>query len=138
MTQTNEDYVSFETAKLLKEKGFDWYTYAYYEDENNPNINLRASKAINWNKTEFISKPTLQMAMKWLREAHDVTIVIDTNDIWLGEGNRFFWCKIYYKMGNRIEIKWYYDPSKPKDMLRYQTYEQACESAIKYCLEKLI
>ena len=53
-----EDYVSFEVAKLLKEKGFDWYTYAYYEDEDNPNISLRGGKNINWNKTDFFSKPT--------------------------------------------------------------------------------
>lgn len=69
-----EDYVSFKTTKRLKENGFDWRTYAYYEDEDNPNISLHASKAINWNKTDFISKPTLQMAMKWLRKTHNQPI----------------------------------------------------------------
>ena len=28
-----EDYVSFETAKLLKEKGFDVYVSSFYDDE---------------------------------------------------------------------------------------------------------
>jgi len=42
----DKDFVGFETAKLLKEKGFDGHTYAYYEDEDNPNISLYAGKAI--------------------------------------------------------------------------------------------
>ena len=48
------------------------------------------------------------------------------------------WYKIYYKMGGRIEKKWYIDPSKPADILRYQTYEEACEAAIKDCLKNLL
>lgn len=145
MATITEDYVSFETAKLLKEKGFDVPCFAYhyvmphktviaYDKDFPKNSDL----CLIYTNMEFGSMPTLQMAMKWLREVHGITIIIDTNDIWLGKGNRFYWCKIYYKMGNRIEIKWYNDPSKPKDILRYQTYEQACEEAIKYCLEHLI
>lgn len=137
MITIKEDYVSFETAKLLKEKGFpipsnsfeDWVFCMYDENGN-----------IQWGcySREWYARVTLQMAMKWLREVHGVTIIIDTNDIWLGEGDRFYWFKIYYKMGNRIEIKWYNDPSNPKDILRYLTYEESVEAAIKYCLEHLI
>ena len=119
-----EDYVSFEIAKLLKEKGFDWCTYAYYEDEDNPNISLCASKAINWNKTEFISKPTLQMAMKWLREVHKIDIAV-------------------YPYGDYSSENYQFDVYKNRDLMvskdnGYMTYEQACEAAIKYCLEHLI
>lgn len=118
-----EDYVSFETAKLLKEKGFDWCTYAYYEDEDNPNISLHASKAINWNKTEFISKPTLQMAMKWLREEHDAIV-----NVFYDKDDEKWWCAEHYRMlvGEYTLIG------------HHNTYEQACEAAIRYCLENLI
>ena len=121
-----EDYVSFETAKLLKEKGFDWCTYAYYEDEDNPNISLHASKAINWNKTtEFISKPTLQMAMKWLRETFEIHCQIDCPIV------TFNW---RYGIRNLNQDEWF----TLRDMGDYETYEEAAEAAIEYCLENLI
>lgn len=37
------------------------------ENKDNPNISLYASKSINWNKTEFISKPTIQMVLKEIK-----------------------------------------------------------------------
>lgn len=121
-----EDYVSFETAKLLKEKGFDVYTYAYYEDEDNPNISLRASKAINWNKTEFISRPTLQMVMKWLREVHHIHIEVHLDSM---DGRHPIYEALYSEC---VTIR-------TDNFIDYgDTYEQACEAAIKYCLENLI
>ena len=135
MVTITEDYVSFETAKLLKEKGFNEPCLKqYYNNGELSNVSIEAKYNTIDNQ---VSAPTLQMAMKWLREVHSATIIIDTNDRWLGEGNRFYWWRIYYKMGGRIEKKWYSDPSKPTDILRYQTYEEACEAAIKYCLEDL-
>jgi len=125
-----EAYVSFETAKLLKEKGFDEFCHAYYEDEDNPNINIHGSKAINWNKTEFISKPTQQMTMRWLREVHnkycDVSYDIDY--------------KWYFQIIDLKEIVEYYYPETKHyhDETDFNTYEEAVEAAIKYCLKNLI
>lgn len=133
----DEDFVSFETAKLLKEKGFDVYTYAYYEDEDNPNVSLHASKAINWNKTEFISKPTLQTAMKWLRENHnlhvDSSIYIDTDGDVEHEYDYTYWdWTIFNSESGRMV-------AEPEiGCGRYDTYEQACDAGIKYCLEKFV
>lgn len=120
-----EDYVSFEVAKLLKEKGFDWYTYAYYEDEDDPNISLYASKAINWNKTEFISKPTLQMAMKWLRKTYK--IFFNVNYYNLDIGNK--WLQLRINRPNKIGCE-----------VSFEGFdlEEQYEKAIKYCLENLI
>ena len=33
MKEITEDYVSFETAKLLKEKGFDWDESPFYSEQ---------------------------------------------------------------------------------------------------------
>ena len=97
-----EDYVSFETAKLLKEKGFDEECQKYYGDYKYP-------------------CPTLQMAMKWLREEHKLymyTAFAGMEEVWF----------------SRI-----YDKNKHlKDLDNFNTYEQACEEGIKYCLENLI
>jgi len=125
-----EDYVSFETAKLLKEKGFDSECDYLYVDGNI--VRAQGGKC-NWNSGETLftdyknecSAPTLQMAMKWLREAHNIIIsifpTIETDMI-----VREDYSYAIYK--NKISV--------------YQncsiTYEQACEAAIKYCLEKLI
>ena len=67
-----EDYVSFETAKLLKEKGFDESTsmvYMSYGDlcKLNRYDSIRNSNYNDITKNYFeYTAPTLQMAMKWL------------------------------------------------------------------------
>lgn len=71
----NEDYVSFEVAKLLKEKGFDWECQAFY------NINgvLAASPVHTINdelEDSDIACPTLYTAQKWLREERGIEVVI--------------------------------------------------------------
>ena len=71
-----EDYVSFEVAKLLKEKGFNEATYGTYSSEGDLSL---TNPNINWNEKDlpFIAAPTLQMTMKWLREVHHIFISID-------------------------------------------------------------
>ncbi len=111
-----EDYVSFESAKLLKEKGFDEEVEGPTED-----------RAENWNiESRYFSTPTLQMAMKWLREKYSLEI---------------------YPYHNYDNSKWWYEIIKyPNSVAEYEcgkdeeldTYEEACEAAIKYCLENLI
>ena len=80
-----EDYVSFEIAKLLKEKGFDVECDYLYIDGK---VVRAQGGACNWNKGETLfadyknecSAPTIQTAMKWLREAHHyfIQIMLDT------------------------------------------------------------
>ena len=121
-----EDYVSFEIAKLLKEKGFDEQCYAYYNifyDNDGKDLKL-------WRKyphraqpnTDYLNVPTLQTAMKWLREVYGLFIRI-TEDI---TGNIFEWS--VYQKNYGCKASTYVEDS----------YEKACEVAIKYCLEHLI
>ena len=78
----NEDYVSFEVAKLLKEKGFDWPCQAFY----NANGILAASPVHTVNdelEDSDIACPTLYMAQKWLRsKGYHVEVVYMANDLW--------------------------------------------------------
>ncbi len=67
-----EDFVSFETAKLLKEKGFDWNTDKQFNLDKivgDYNITDRSRYP-----ERYLSAPTLQMAMKWLRAVHSLEI----------------------------------------------------------------
>ena len=125
-----EDYVNYELAKLLKEKGFDENTHcqylvsgAHYGEIGEYNITDR-SRNPEW----FIQAPTLQMAMKWLREVHHLEIYLEhdaiqeNNNWWYGIGKYTKGCiSIQYESGSD-----------------YATYELASETAIKYCLENLI
>jgi len=130
MAIITEEYVSFETAKLLKEKGFDEFCHAYYEDKDNPNINLHSSKAINWNKTEFISKPTQQMAMRWLREVYNICITVYPDKEKGYEA-------VLYDIKDNVEIILQSFGIYGIHIFG-DSYEQAVEAAIKYCLENLI
>lgn len=130
-----EDYVSFETAKLLKEKGFNELCHGYFRKDN-PNDLVELAQAANWNDEPFFtSRPTLQMAMKWLREVHNIHIEVRITNHSLSsliDVPRYYWIIV-----NSKEVKWM-DESTAHQPMSYETVEEACEAAIKYCLENLI
>ena len=113
-----EDYVSPETAKLLKERGFDEPCHALYHDgEDKIFFGLDEDSYRNSIlNADCYACPTLQMAMKWLREKN---IFID----------------IYHYNCRKAPFVWLifaYNKLPPR---AEQTYEQAAESAIRYILE---
>ena len=108
-----EDYCSFEVAKLLKEKGFDYKGFDYIDFEG-----------------EVIrqDRPTHQMAMKWLREIHKLHITI----LWdcgacIGKNS---FCYHIDRIDN-YEDKGY-------NKIGFDSNEEAVEAALKYSLENLI
>lgn len=86
---------------------------------------------------EFVcySAPTLQMTMKWLREAHKLHIILDIH--WLHFANQNGWM---YTISRILENGNEYVDSKgdENDKNFYSTYEEAAETAILYCLKNLI
>lgn len=107
-----EDYVSFEVAKLLKEKGFDYNGFDYIDFEG-----------------EVIrqDRPTHQMAMKWLRRKGIECVVIP---IWNTIGKQY---RSYVLSDLGDKYKDNYDSYSDNI-----SYEQAVEAAIKYCLTNII
>ena len=68
-----EQFITFETAKLAKEKGFDVETtYNYYFDETIGSSNSKQ----NWNSstTELYSRPTQALLQRWLRKIHKINV----------------------------------------------------------------
>lgn len=118
-----EDFVSYETARLLKEKGFDETVRCFY----NTRTRIFCDDCVKTKNsyTENIAAPTLQMAMKWLREVHNRYV-----EICMDKAHNFkdivFRPAIYDKSLNCL---WESD--------NFPTYEEACKAAIKYCLENL-
>ncbi len=107
-----EDYVSFETAKLLKEKGFKEPVTELFREGERP-----------------VLKITLQNAMKWLREVHNIHIVVYPYTDKEGHNWSFIFDKYAYGCWQELGI--YITDS-------WSSYEEASEVAIKYCLENLI
>ena len=130
----SEDYVSFKTSKLLKEKGFEGNINAYYHIWDNGN---RVCSVQEFSHSEaphlYIPAPTLQMAMKWLREEKKIGIEVNIN-FNLDNGNKW-----HYEYGFCIfQLSGSFKKFAECDYDGYKTYEEACEAAIRYCLENLI
>ena len=121
-----EDYVSFEVAKLLKEKGFDEYC-GYYSSDGE----YWGYCVYNHRGKDYISAPTLQMAMKWLREVHNLVVSVEPEINTDSELDLFYVFKIFEIKDTLTQL--IYNGYELCD-----SYEQACEMAIKYCLEILI
>lgn len=116
-----EDYVSFETAKLLKEKGFGSECLRFYIP--NGHGKWKYEHYHDFDISDRIECPTIQMAMKWLREVHGLYITIT---------HRFL-----HNADNDVCFGYYVNIDTAQDG-EWLTYEEACEAAIKYCLENLI
>lgn len=140
-----EDYISFETAKLLKEKGFDvstehdmWYVVEKFSTGCHWNSCTYKVGDITreYNEKCCIAMPTLQMAMKWLREEHNKIIVPSIRVIDPITGIIDCYCiGIYYTPKNNGGALCFISPTPENG---YSSYEEACEEGIKYCLENLI
>lgn len=130
-----DEYIKFETAKLLKEKGFDekcGYCYAFFDEDDIRVLELKHHISGLSLAEERYPYVTQSVAMKWLREAHNKFCDVSF-DYELG------W---YYQIVDLKEIVEYDYPEMRiyhhNDEYSFSTYEQACEAAIKYCLENLI
>jgi hypothetical protein len=122
-----EDYVSFEIAKLLKEKGFDEYC-GYYSSDGE----YWGYCTYNHRGKDYISAPTLQMAMKWLRKVHHYYIQVMLDSWAYGSHSGYY--VVIQKTDSEFEIML----ADKVDKVFYDEPEEACEAAIRYCLEKLI
>jgi hypothetical protein len=131
-----EDYVGFETAKLLKEKGFDENTSVNYFVGDDKPRGCAVGEMIYHKRlkedTHLIAAPTLQMAIKWLWETHRLYVSP---------------CLTIKKSGFTFLNQWHcivewVDKDNQYDLKcvgeGYSSYQEACEAGIKYCLEKLI
>ena len=123
-----EDYVSFEIAKLLKEKGFDVYGDGSFGSstkiwmEYSPFGKFRDISTTTPSIKGFPA-PTHQMAMKWLREEYGISIEISAL-------NRYRYVYTIYRLFEERVVEVWNDGT-------YVSYENATDDALKYCLENL-
>ncbi len=150
-----EDYVSLETAKLLKEKGFDWECFQYWHEKDNELVHSLSMHPIqNISNPCFFgpAAPTLQMATKWLQEALNILVIPNYEY----ECDDTPWCYKIFLLEEggkpeRVPIKGvsYDKDNNPTEHIvgyrdyersynDYSTKEEAIEEGIKYCLEKFV
>ena len=121
-----EDYVTYEVGLLLREKGFDETCEMFYCKPNEGyknNLVTREWRNSALREDMVCTCPTVSLAMKWLREEKNIYIEICRSINTFLYGARI----VEDKSGrfNRI-------------VNSLDSYEQACEEAIKYCLKNLI
>lgn len=138
-----EDFVSYDIAVKLKEKGFKEKCFAYYLpkcfdlyfnkipfsggiiDDCLYSNNSLPNECV---ASDFIDAPTISQVLKWLREEKKIHIVIDiTSYGFISSTISFKWDKSYCE--NEIENY---------DHKGYRTYEEAALAGIEYVITNLI
>jgi hypothetical protein len=131
-----EAYVSFEVAKLLKEKGFDEPTLTFYIPFEGGEVKFNiGSNEIHYNTLNeypwIIAAPTHQMACAYLREKHNILISIIPQEVKVGVSKL---CYAIYRIAGEVYIPLY--NGFINNLV--DSYEDAVETAIKYSLENLL
>lgn len=139
---TNE-FVTFEIAKKLKEKGFRGLCLVYYTNDDTLYYNYSHKVGASYIDCylshnlmpkdsvsgKFVDAPTISQVLKWLREEKEIDIIIDliiTYNYNL-ERIREYSCRIYTSKLN-----------KPKTTDCFKSFEQAAIDGIKYIIDNLI
>ena len=119
--QMTEDIVPAQAAMFLKELGFNVPCKAFFMGGQCYTLNSLSYNSLFENKPEQFSAPTIQTALKWLRNEKNVFIEVRTED-----------SKFKYKIKIRTQNKWstYWD-----NLILFDTYEDAiCDALIEFLL----
>ena len=123
-----ESYVSFDTAKMLKEAGFDVpCTSQYTEGKSIWNVGYPD----NFNQDEFgYSRPTQALAARWLRDKHKLHVSVSIAGLFDGLRDLIYWA--FSVMNVNTALFEYIDGN------RYDTYEEAMEAGLQSVLKQII
>ena len=137
--------ITFETAKLAKEKGFNERVHYFYKVKSENDVELYGCtkkelvgfkgyvpiyhkvRAYHTNKEKLNAKlyrcsaPTQSLLAKWLREKYDIDVIINT---YRNQNQKYYKYFISEKSKNLIKSEEYYD-----------TYEEAYEVGLQEALK---
>lgn len=140
----NEDFVPYEFAVKLKEKGFpqspDYFNYiSYYEWDGLRKIHSLSNASV-WfdpyiSKDNLYFAPTISQVLKWLREEK----VISVEPYASASGWRVTICRAYHQGRTdtgggtclKSEVEGYNDGGA------FEKYEEAALAGIKECLDNM-
>lgn len=129
-----DQLITFETAKLAKEKGFNEYCYNYWIDENTQTNEHYIGKLVKEFKP--IPAPTQSLLQKWLREKHNIDVVISPERYYTGVNYLVQAQKWDLNADPEVKLNfvikgscWYNDNHE------YPTYEEALEKGLQEALK---
>lgn len=144
-----EQLVTFETAKLAKEKGFDWdcrmvykgckeglylakdkkYIYHKYKRFPYKQSSTRKNSVMSNAKIPRYTAPTQSLFQKWLREVHNINVSVRhvIEDYYICEMT-FLSGKYMFKDAHRVYLYNLIDT-------HFKTYEEALEKGLQEALK---
>ena len=132
---SKEQYVSYEVAQLLKEKGFNWGCNAHWYIGEDKTFEISSSTdPINWNEVktdlDWLSCPTQQMAIRWFWEEKGLNINAIYGDY--PALKKSFWMPQIESLDGCYGVDY-------EDFFReYDSREECIEAALEYALRNLI
>lgn len=125
-----EQLVSFETAKLAKERGFKIkQSYGFYWED-------RLTRTGRRGLPPFGYAPTQSLLQKWLRSVYDIHIRVD---YFLDETDKIEWDYEISIIGTDINEKGEYSPLVPfsenHPVRKFKDYSQALEGGLQEGLQ---
>ena len=130
-----EDFVTFEIAKKLKEKGFSLEKTEIYGNFDSDGL-FHPQLYFNYIETmdcDEIIAPTISQVLKWLRKEKKISIEVSIHC-------SLKWMCGIYEFSDGIADFTQYDNNGIDDTvyILYESYEQAVLSGIEYSLDNLI
>lgn len=116
-----EQLITFETAKLTKEKGFSEFTYTVY-NENGKSFVFNSGFL---SRATRIPAPTQSLLQKWLREKHNIVV----------------WLKPYHaELNGYYSDNWsvYIDDSHGRHLITDYIYVHGYEKALEKGLQEAL
>ena len=140
-----DEIVSFETAMLLKEKGFNEPCSYYYENNDLYKLGYYHGDGTGFSRNDApindrllcekmqCTAPTQSLAQKWLRETRNITFNANPHS---NDGKIIYVVTIKVISSNKyIDFNVMMDTSNKAIM--FDNYEEAIESGLKYCLKSI-
>jgi hypothetical protein len=139
-----EDFVTFEIAKKLKEKGFNEKCFGWYYSSEVCGFDYKTTIVFNSSdyrgsnykdmlvshkNEKYIDTPTISQVLKWLREKKSIHIEIS-----LGRNGWYFAIKQY----KYSEKEGYYDCKLITVSITLDSFEAVALEGIEYTINNLI
>ena len=140
---THEYYVSLETAKMLKEAGFDWkcmkcYNHEVMFDMESDEIREQFPQHSSYD----VLAPTLDVAQRWLREVKNcyVNVYVDCDSVEV-----FYTASYLFHNGDNYNASYIWEDTGMNNDVKHRrfrrffdNYEEALEAGIKKALEIIL